>query len=95
MTSAKCTSCIIKRMLSLMLPVLLGACHPILDIGIDPSSKGVATACDLLHEVDVRASRKDTPETQRTLYFLQAQKDTCDASIERQGHQSNNSGGTP
>lgn len=62
---------------ALTMPVLLAGCQPISSIGIDPSVKGAASACDLLNAFDVRASRKDTPETQRTLYGLQKVKEDC------------------
>lgn len=49
------------------------------DVGVGGNGQGRATACDLLQEHDVRASRLDTLDTQRTLYSLQQTKAKCEA----------------
>ena len=56
------------------------SCQTTSGYAIDPSQlAGVSHAsfCDVTAEVDLRASRKDTPETQRTLYQLQQARKEC------------------
>lgn len=60
----------------MMLP--LGVCSPqTSNSGIDMSLAEQASYCDVVKDVDLLPSRKDTPQTQGTLYGLGAVKDTC------------------
>lgn len=90
MTSGKFAKSVLRLILISMLPATLAGCLQMSNTGIElglsaPATKGVATACDLLDDTDVRASRKDTPETQRTLYELQQIKKRCDDGSDGRG----------
>lgn len=73
-----------------MLPLFAAGCLQIFnsgtsgglvaDVGVassDAGGQGRASACDLLNEYDLRASRRDTPATQKLLFGLQRQKLRC------------------
>lgn len=58
----------------------LASCQATSGYAIDPTAvKGISAAsyCAVTGTVDLRASRKDTPPTQRTLYQLQQARKGC------------------